>query len=170
MKTNNINLDAFEKDRKSCKRSDKVLLVKNLKSEVTKSKLELLFSRYGDIKNLLLAPNNALAIVELKNSTFADNCFEKLQEYQLNGAPIYLEFAPVDMMASDDAGSEVEGDMDFEEIKPSKKEKKQKNLKEDEEPSKPQTKPTKAADAKQKEAEKSKVIKNLREDDDTKDN
>lgn len=81
MKNNNINLEVFETDRKSCKRSDRVLIVKNLKSDVSKSKLELLFSRYGDIKNLLLAPNNSIAIVELKNSAFADNCFEKLQEY-----------------------------------------------------------------------------------------
>jgi multiple RNA-binding domain-containing protein 1 len=101
MKDQGIDLDKFEAiPRKDCKRSRKVLLVKNIPYSTKERDLHEIFSRYGEIKSLQISPFNTLAIVEYVSAMQAQAAAKNLAYYKINYImPIYLEFAP-DVMAS----------------------------------------------------------------------
>lgn len=86
----------FEKlDRKQCKRSKTILLVKNLPATARESELKELFDRYGS-SNLRTSPINTLAIVEYAEASQAAAALRNLAYHKVNYlTPIYLEYAPV---------------------------------------------------------------------------
>jgi len=56
--------------------------------------LQNLLERYGNLVRFLLSPSNTLAICEYVNKKHAENCIKHLSYYELDGEPLYLEFAP----------------------------------------------------------------------------
>lgn len=96
LKNNGVDLSALEEsdDRQTVERSDTVILVKNLNRDVSRKKLRDVFQRYGEVEKVLLPPNKALGVIQLKSSDYAENCFNRLSAELLNGQPMYLEFAP----------------------------------------------------------------------------
>lgn len=89
-----FNIDALKGKRSECLRSKSTLFVKNISPTVKHDKLEEYFSRYGQLVRFLLSPSNTLAIAEFVNSKHANNCIKKLAYFELDGLPLYLEFAP----------------------------------------------------------------------------
>lgn len=63
LKSVGLNLDFLKVEKGECERSNKTIFVKNLQFRVTESDLHELFSRYGKISKLYLAPNKAIGIV-----------------------------------------------------------------------------------------------------------
>lgn len=64
-----LNIKAIQgKNRLECKRSDKLLLVKNISEAVTLSELKEMFSRYGVIEKCMLSPSGTLGVVEYKSA------------------------------------------------------------------------------------------------------
>lgn len=88
-------LDFDKVDRRKCKRSHKILLVKNIAASVKEHELREIFERYGALERLLVSPFNTLAIVEYGQETQAEAAFRNLAYYKINYlSPIYLEYAP----------------------------------------------------------------------------
>ena len=56
--------------------------------------MQNLLERHGKLVRLLLSPSNTLAICEYVNKKHAENCIKHLSYYELDGEPLYLEFAP----------------------------------------------------------------------------
>jgi len=91
---NGFNMDSLKGKRQDCIRSKTTLFIKNISPNASKESLEELLSRFGLLSRLLLAPNNGLAVAEFIDSNHAANCMKHLAYYELDGLPLYLEFAP----------------------------------------------------------------------------
>ena len=94
LKQQGINLDILKGKRQDCIRSKTIILVKNISNKTKKENLQNLLERYGNLVRLLLSPSNTLAICEYVNKKHAENCIKHLSYYELDGEPLYLEFAP----------------------------------------------------------------------------
>lgn len=89
-----INLDALKGKRMDSVRNKNTILIKNISSNAKQEDLEKLFSRYGNLVRFLMSPSNTLGIAEYVDSKHAINCIKKLAYYEVDGLPLYLEFAP----------------------------------------------------------------------------
>eukprot|EP00889_Picochlorum_renovo_P007719 jgi/Picre1/34749/NNA_002215.t1 len=87
------------KKRDAVKRSDCVLIVKNLPYTLDEDELKAMFSNIGPILRWVLPPSHALAIVEFSSSHDASNAFKKLAFKRYRSVPIYLEWAPRDIFS-----------------------------------------------------------------------
>lgn len=100
LESQGLNLEFLDESPEKCLRSDKIILVKNLAAETKESQVKELFEYYGSVSKFLLCPNNSIGIVQFENSTFALNAFNNLSYYKFKGEPLYLEWAPVDLLDS----------------------------------------------------------------------
>lgn len=77
------------------KRSQTILLIKNIPCNTKEKELREVFERYGELVRFNTSPFNTLAIVEYKNTEQARTAAKMLAYYKVNYImPIYLEFAP----------------------------------------------------------------------------
>lgn len=81
------------------------MLVKNLPFSITEEKVRDTFKHYGQVDKVLLAPNKSICIVEFINKDDAENAFKNLSYHIIKHNPIYLEWAPFDMLESDQRDS-----------------------------------------------------------------
>jgi len=79
----------------STERSKTMILIKNIASSVTEQALSALFGKYGKVGHLMLAPANTLALVEFLEVGDAKRAFRGLAYSKLQGAPLFLEWAPI---------------------------------------------------------------------------
>ena len=94
LKQQGINLDILKGKRQDCVRSKTIILVKNISNKTKKENLQNVLERYGNLVRFLLSPSNTLAICEYINKKHAENCIKHLSYYELDGEPLYLEYAP----------------------------------------------------------------------------
>uniref|UniRef100_A0A7S3JCN3 RRM domain-containing protein n=1 Tax=Euplotes harpa TaxID=151035 RepID=A0A7S3JCN3_9SPIT len=96
MLENGIDIKSIEgkNNRKDCKRSKKIILIKNISAKVTVDELKELFGRYGHIENLVISPSNTLGIVFFASESHSETAMKKLCYYRLHNIPLYLEYAP----------------------------------------------------------------------------
>ena len=83
------------------RRSQTLLLVKNLSPKVTQHELSALFSRHGTLAQVLIPPARTLALVEFVEVGDAKRAFRAVAYSKLHGAPIFLEWAPVGVLGGD---------------------------------------------------------------------
>ena len=102
LKQQGINLDILKGKRQDCVRSKTIILVKNISNKTKKENLQNLLERYGNLVRFLLSPSNTLAICEYVNKKHAENCIKHLSYYELDGEPLYLEFAPEGLVQLED--------------------------------------------------------------------
>ena len=100
LKQQGINLDLLKGKRMDCVRSKNIIFVKNISNKTKKDVLQNLLERYGKLERFLLSPSNTLAICEYINKKHAENCIKHLSYYDLDGEPLYLEFAPEGIISS----------------------------------------------------------------------
>ncbi|CAN6448796.1 unnamed protein product [Victoria cruziana] len=89
------------------KRSNHVLLVKNLPYGSIESELVEMFGRFGSLDKVILPPTKTLALVIFLESTEARAAFKGLAYRRYKHAPLYLEWAPENILCSNhepDAG------------------------------------------------------------------
>ncbi|KAK0399806.1 hypothetical protein QR680_003224 [Steinernema hermaphroditum] len=93
-----VKLDAFS--RPATKRSDTVIIVKNLPANTDDEELKRMFGRFGDLKQFIMPPEGGVsAIVEMSNSVDAKKAFASLAYSRFRNQPLYLEWAPLDVFA-----------------------------------------------------------------------
>jgi len=86
-----------KKDGGSVKRSDAVLIVKNLPFALDEEELKGLFANAGPILRWILPPSHTMAVVEYGNNQDASKAFKTLAFKRYRSVPIYLEWAPRDI-------------------------------------------------------------------------
>jgi multiple RNA-binding domain-containing protein 1 len=91
---NGFNLDALKGKRSECARSANTIFIKNISITISAEKLETYFARYGQLVRFLISPSNTLAIAEFVDAKHAINCIRKLAYFDIDGLPLYLEYAP----------------------------------------------------------------------------
>lgn len=75
LKAQAVDMSFLEENRTMTLRSDRVILVKNIQYNTTRQNLSELFGFYGQVVRLLVAPNNAIGIVEFSDAQNAENAF-----------------------------------------------------------------------------------------------
>ncbi len=98
MRESGLNLSFLDTARDECKRADNVILVKNLAYTVSEQLLRETFAHFGKVYRVLLAPNRSIALVEFEEATHAQNAFTQLAYHPLKHNPLYLEWAPIDIL------------------------------------------------------------------------
>jgi multiple RNA-binding domain-containing protein 1 len=98
--TQGVSIDLLKGKRVDCIRSKTVILIKNISPQISREKLEDYFSRYGLLIRFVLAPNNTMAVAEYVDKKHAENCMKKLSYFEIDGLPLYLEYAPEGLIKS----------------------------------------------------------------------
>ena len=99
---NGMNLDLLKGKRSGCIRSKTTILIKNISPNLSKDKLEALFTRYGVLMKFIIAPSNCFAVADFVDENHAKNCIKNLSYTEIEGLPLYLEFAPEGLIKKDE--------------------------------------------------------------------
>ncbi|XP_016994814.2 probable RNA-binding protein 19 [Drosophila takahashii] len=127
-----VRLNAFDEPAK--KRSNTVILAKNLPAATETSELTPIFSRFGPIGRIVLPPSGVTALIEFCDPLEARQAFKKLAYSKFKNAPLYLEWAPEQVFTKTLSGEPVIPKTELkEEEKPEKPEVKKVEEKEEEE-------------------------------------
>ena len=106
LEKNGVVLDALQQT--NAERSDTVIIVKNIPFDTTPDELLKIFSSFGTVSKVILPPHGVSAVVEFQNVLCAKNAFAALAYSKFKHMPLYLEWAPVGLLAgkgiSQDAG------------------------------------------------------------------
>lgn len=98
-----VNMRVFAGTRpREVRRSRVTIIVKNLPSKFKESKLKELFSNYGKVNDFLLPDTKSIALVRFENEQHAQNAFKLLGNYTFAGSPLFLEWAPENILAESD--------------------------------------------------------------------
>ncbi|CAM6084747.1 unnamed protein product [Calypogeia fissa] len=82
------------------KRSDCVVLVKNLPFTASEDDLISMFSAHGTLGRVILPPTKTLALVEYLEAAEARRAFKSLAYKRYQHVPLYLEWAPVNLLTA----------------------------------------------------------------------
>jgi multiple RNA-binding domain-containing protein 1 len=95
-----INLRAlFNDGRTRKKKSDTILVCKNVVPGVTEEELVRLLTRHGRLSRLVFPPHSTLAVCEFLDPVDAKRAYTHLLGSNLRSQPLLLEFAPEDTFA-----------------------------------------------------------------------
>eukprot|EP00126_Sphaerothecum_destruens_P002222 Sdes_comp15661_c0_seq1m4677 len=83
---------------KTNSRSEKLIIVKNIPFETTEELVKETFSPYGIIQRIILPPMKTIAFVEYLEPSEARKAFRKLAYSKFLHVPLYLEWAPKNMV------------------------------------------------------------------------
>ncbi|XP_020803805.1 probable RNA-binding protein 19 [Drosophila serrata] len=100
-----VRLNAFDEPPK--RRSNTVILAKNLPAATETSELTPLFSRFGPIGRIVLPPSGVTALIEYCDPSEARQAFKKLAYSKFKNAPLYLEWAPDEVFTTTLSGEPV---------------------------------------------------------------
>uniref|UniRef100_A0A182K857 RRM domain-containing protein n=1 Tax=Anopheles christyi TaxID=43041 RepID=A0A182K857_9DIPT len=98
LKENDISLDAFSS--KETKRSNTVILAKNLAPGCTAATLRKLFAPFGLLGRVVLPPSAVTAVIEFLDPSEARKAFKKLAYSMFQSLPLFLEWAPIGTFTS----------------------------------------------------------------------
>ncbi|VDD88421.1 unnamed protein product [Enterobius vermicularis] len=93
--SNGVHIDAFSQP--ASKRSDTIIIVKNLPANTDVDELKRMFGRYGLLNRVLMPPGGISAVVEMDNTVDARKAFIALAYSRFRSQPLYLEWAPIDI-------------------------------------------------------------------------
>ncbi|VDK89274.1 unnamed protein product, partial [Onchocerca ochengi] len=86
---NGVCLDVFS--RPAAKRSNTVIIIKNLTAKVDVDELKRMFARHGPVKQILMPLGGVTAILEMENSVDAQKAFSALAYSRFRSQPLFLE-------------------------------------------------------------------------------
>ncbi|CAD8186826.1 unnamed protein product [Paramecium octaurelia] len=107
LKSIGLNIDFLKVEKNQCERSNITIFVKNIQFRVNETDLNELFSRYGQVNKVFLAPNRSIGIITMQDDKQANNAFTNLQNYKFKGCILYLEWAPTTLMGETNKTNEV---------------------------------------------------------------
>uniref|UniRef100_J3M1B0 RRM domain-containing protein n=1 Tax=Oryza brachyantha TaxID=4533 RepID=J3M1B0_ORYBR len=98
-----VNVAALEelasKRNEKFKRSNHVILVKNLPYSSCEEDLATMFRKHGSLDKIILPPTRVFALVVFVEATEARHAFKKLLYTRYKDTPLYLEWAPEDILS-----------------------------------------------------------------------
>ncbi|KAI9091630.1 hypothetical protein K1719_028073 [Acacia pycnantha] len=97
---NVVSLEEFANGQKvGVKRSNHVLLVKNLPYGSSENELAKMFGKFGSLDKIILPPTKTLALVVYLEPAEARAAFRGLAYKRFKDAPLYLEWAPSNVLS-----------------------------------------------------------------------
>ncbi|XP_037025606.1 probable RNA-binding protein 19 isoform X2 [Bradysia coprophila] len=99
LEDNDVVLDAFD-SMIGKKRSNTVILAKNLPASTEVRDLQPLFAKFGLIGRIVLPPSGVTALIEFLEPSEAKAAFRKLAYSKFKELPLYLEWAPENIFKS----------------------------------------------------------------------
>ncbi|KAI5426732.1 hypothetical protein KIW84_032237 [Lathyrus oleraceus] len=118
-----VNVESLEELTKGkvegVKRSNHVLLAKNLPYGSTESELAKMFGKFGSLDKIILPSTKTLALVVFLEPAEAKAAFRGLAYKRYKDAPLYLEWAPSDILIpkSTSENNEVNGGIGEKDVK-----------------------------------------------------
>jgi|GEM_PF-1418667 len=100
-----VDVDALEKsirDPSSVSRSKTCFLVKNLPHQTDIVDLRQMFSKFGDLEKLVLPPSKTMAFVAYFEERDASKAFKGMAYKRYKRVPVYLEWAPEDIITREE--------------------------------------------------------------------
>ncbi|KAL6652046.1 hypothetical protein ACP70R_010971 [Stipagrostis hirtigluma subsp. patula] len=98
-----VNVAALEehasKRNEKLKRSNHVILVKNLPYSSSEEELAAMFQKHGDLDKIILPPTRVFALIIFVEATEAQRAFKKLLYTRYKDTPLYLEWAPQNILS-----------------------------------------------------------------------
>ncbi|TVU15799.1 hypothetical protein EJB05_39337 [Eragrostis curvula] len=98
-----VNVSALEelasKRNEKSKRSNHVILVKNLPFSSSEEELAAMFQKHGGLDKIILPPTRVFALVVFVEATEARHAFRKLLYTRYKDTPLYLEWAPENILS-----------------------------------------------------------------------
>ncbi|RLM75166.1 multiple RNA-binding domain-containing protein 1 [Panicum miliaceum] len=98
-----VNVAALEelasKRKEKSKRSSHVILVKNLPFSTSEEELAAMFQKHGSLDKIVLPPTRVFALVVFVEATEARHAFKKLLYTRYKDTPLYLEWAPENILS-----------------------------------------------------------------------
>jgi multiple RNA-binding domain-containing protein 1 len=108
----NVSMAAFQGKKSESKRSETVILVKNIPFETETDDLRRLFGKFGNLQRVVVPPAKTMALVEFVDKAESSKAFRALAYKKFKHVPLYLEWAPADCMmpiAAGKVGQPAEG-------------------------------------------------------------
>ncbi|CRG97740.1 snoRNA-associated small subunit rRNA processing, putative [Plasmodium gallinaceum] len=90
---NSYNTEKFIK----YKRSNDIIIIKNLSMNTNQNDIINLFKKYGTLKKVSFSPYNNLAIIQFENPENAKKAFISNSYIRYKKLPLYLEWAPINL-------------------------------------------------------------------------
>lgn len=147
LEENGVCLDAFNQAPK--KRSNTVILVKNLPTETKLSEIREMFANHGELARAVMPPAGITALIEFLEPSEARKAFFALAYKKYKHLPLYLEWAPDNSFTTPAPKNTIENKTvkvsvkeeikDEVEIKDSKENKINMHKEKDDEPAEPDT-------------------------------
>lgn len=110
LESQGVILSAFSSSSNSSssriRRSDTVILVKNIPYGTSIEDIKGMFEAYGDLERVLVPPAGTMAVVEFKHADEAGKAFKGVAYRRLGSSVVYLEKGPVGMFESHVSGDE----------------------------------------------------------------
>ncbi|XP_031092091.1 multiple RNA-binding domain-containing protein 1 [Ipomoea triloba] len=102
----------------SVKRSNHVILVKNLPYSSSETELANMFGKFGSLDKVILPPTKTLALVVFLEPAEARAAFRGLSYKRYKDAPLYLEWAPGNILdqTDDSKNSVIVGEQDVKKV------------------------------------------------------
>lgn len=104
LESHGVRLEAF--DETNTKRSNTVILAKNLPPRTEVEELQEKFAQFGVLEKVILPPSGVTCLVKFEDPSEARKAFKKLAYSKFKHVPLYLEWAPENVMKSDDNAKE----------------------------------------------------------------
>ncbi|KAJ7954409.1 RNA binding protein [Quillaja saponaria] len=112
LSTSGVNVESLEESASGkvdgVKRSNHVFLVKNLPYGSSESELAKMFGKFGSLDKIILPPTKTLALVVFIEPAEARAAFRGLAYKRYKDAPLYLEWAPADVLIRSSASDTTE--------------------------------------------------------------
>ncbi|XP_054798328.1 uncharacterized protein LOC129303204 isoform X2 [Prosopis cineraria] len=103
LKNAGVNVESLEEfangQKVGVKRSNHVLLVKNLPYGSSENELAKMFGKFGSLDKIILPPTKTLALVVYLEPAEARAAFRGLAYKRFKDAPLYLEWAPSNVLS-----------------------------------------------------------------------
>jgi multiple RNA-binding domain-containing protein 1 len=97
---NGVQLDAFSQALSNTKRSNTVILAKNLPTKTDDQDLRILFEKYGKLERIILPPYGHCALIVFQHPQEARPAFKQLSFRKFkDNRPLYLEWAPGNVLS-----------------------------------------------------------------------
>ncbi|CAN6236209.1 unnamed protein product [Urochloa humidicola] len=98
-----VNVAAMEefasRRNEKSKRSNHVILVKNLPFSTSEEELAAIFQKHGSLDKIILPPTRGFALVVFVEATEARHAFKKLLYTRYKDTPLYLEWSPENILS-----------------------------------------------------------------------
>lgn len=106
LENHNVRLEAF--DSVNAKRSKTIILAKNLPARTTEDEVRTVFDKFGLLDQVIMPPSGVTCIIQFADPSEARKAFKKLAYSKFKHLPLFLEWAPENVIKEGDAAAKRE--------------------------------------------------------------